>query len=82
MMNKKIDKKRIEEPIREMKETIEDLAYHETKKHADTMFAFNIYPCTIPLDFSFVPLHWQDSVELIYIKKGNGYVRVDFRRFP
>lgn len=81
MMNKKIDKKRIEEPIREMKETIEDLAYHETKKHADTMFAFNIYPCTIPLDFSFVPLHWQDSVELIYIKKGNGYVCVDFETF-
>ena len=44
--------------------------YHETKKHTDTMFAFNIYPCSIPLDFSFVPLHWQDGVELIYIKKG------------
>ena len=64
-----------------MKETIEDLAYHETKKHADTMFAFNIYPCTIPLDFSFVPLHWQDSVELIYIKRGEGIVQVDFETY-
>lgn len=53
------------------------MAYHETKKHSDTMFAFNIYPCTIPLDFSFVPLHWQDSVEIIYIKQGSGKVRVD-----
>ena len=53
------------------------MAYYETKKHSDTMFAFNIYPCTIPLDFSFVPLHWQDSVEIIYIKQGSGEVRID-----
>lgn len=52
-------------------------AYHEEKKHTDTMFAFNIYPCTIPLDFSFVPLHWQDGVEIIFVKKGMGEVRVD-----
>ena len=53
-------------------------AYHETKRHSDTMFAFNIYPCTIPADFAFVPLHWQDSVEIIYVKRGNGIVQVDF----
>lgn len=57
------------------------MAYHETKKHSDTMFAFNIYPCTIPLDFSFVPLHWQDSVEIIYIKQGTGEVRVDLETY-
>lgn len=57
------------------------MAYHETKKHSDTMFAFNIYPCTIPLDFSFVPLHWQDSVEIIYIKRGSGKVRVDMETY-
>lgn len=52
-------------------------AYHEVKRHTDTMFAFNIYPCTIPLDFTFVPLHWQDGGEIIYVKKGMGEVRVD-----
>lgn len=51
--------------------------YHETKKHSDSMFAYNVYPCTIPLDFTFVPLHWQDSAEIIYIKKGTGLVLVD-----
>ena len=66
----------------EKHDKIRNLAYHETKSHTDTMFAFNIYPCTIPLDFSFVPLHWQDSVELIYIKKGNGQVRVDSESYP
>ena len=57
------------------------IAYHEKKKHSDDMFAFNIYPCTIPLDFSFVPLHWQDDVEIIYVKKGIGEVRVDTELF-
>jgi len=56
-------------------------AYHETKQHSDTMFAFNVYPCTIPLDFSFVPVHWQDDAEIIYIKKGKGRVMVDFDTF-
>ena len=41
-------------------------AYHETKHHSDKMFAYNVYPCTIPQDFFFVSMHWQDSVELIY----------------
>lgn len=56
-------------------------AYHETKRHSDTMFAYNVYPCTIPLDFYSVPVHWQDSVEIIYIKKGKGYVQIDFETF-
>lgn len=67
-----------------MKKTdeINRIAYHETKQHGDTMFAFNIYPCTIPQDFSLVPLHWQDGVEIIYIKKGTGKVHVDREVHP
>lgn len=56
-------------------------AYYEAKRHSDTMFAFNVYPCTIPADFTFVPLHWQDSVEIIYVKRGTGIVQVDFEIF-
>ena len=56
-------------------------AYQETKRHSDTMFAFNIYPCCIPADFSFVPLHWHDSMEIIYIKYGIGIVQVDFETY-
>ena len=55
--------------------------YQETKRHVDTMFAFNIYPCTIPDDFSFVPIHWHNSMEIIYVKQGKGNVRVDFEIF-
>lgn len=65
----------------ENKTIIRNPAYHETKQHADAMFAFNIYPCTIPTDFSFVPLHWQDSMEIIYVKRGNGLVQVDFTTY-
>lgn len=56
-------------------------AYHETKRHSDTMFAYNVYPCTIPQDFPFVSMHWQDSVEIIYIKKGTGFVQVDLTTY-
>jgi len=45
------------------------------------MFAYNVYPCTIPKDFTFVPLHWQDSMEIIYVKRGRGRVQVDQEMF-
>ncbi|MDY3920104.1 MAG: AraC family transcriptional regulator [Candidatus Limivivens sp.] len=51
--------------------------YHETKSHADALFPCNIYPCCIPVDFSSVPLHWHDEMELISVKKGCGIIRVD-----
>ena len=47
----------------------------ETKQHGAAWFPFNIYPCTIPKDFPQVALHWQDSVELVFIKKGRGIVQ-------
>ena len=39
--------------------------YREEKEHGSALFPFNIYPCTIPDDFDSVPLHWQNSMELI-----------------
>ena len=47
----------------------------ETKHHGEVRFPFNIYPCTIPGDFRQVAVHWQDSMELIYIKRGIGLVQ-------
>lgn len=55
--------------------------YHETKKHTDALFPFNIYLCTIPDDFPSVFLHWQDTMEIIYIKKGTGLAQVDLDTF-
>ena len=49
---------------------------YEDKKHGSESFPFNIYPCTIPLDFSSVALHWQEGMEFIFIKKGSGIVQV------
>ena len=51
--------------------------YHETKEHTSAEFPYNTYLCTIPLDFSFVPTHWHEEMELIVIKKGSGRVSVD-----
>lgn len=56
------------------------LAYEniqELKTHGDLNFPFNIYPCSIPFDFSSVPLHWHNDMEILFIKKGQGIVSVN-----
>ena len=52
--------------------------YHETKAHTSAEFPYNTYLCSIPLDFPGVPLHWHDELELVVIKRGQGFVSVDF----
>ena len=39
--------------------------YHEIKEHGKREFPFNIYPCSIPVDFSHVALHWHEEMEII-----------------
>lgn len=53
----------------------------ELKSHGQDSFPFNIYLCSIPLDFSAVPLHWHNDMEVIYIKKGRGRITVDLMPF-
>lgn len=55
--------------------------FQETKQHGSVLFPFNIYPCTIPLDFPSVALHWQRSMEIVYVKKGCGRVQVGMTVF-
>ncbi len=50
--------------------------YQELKQHGSRLFPFDIYPCTIPLDFPTVALHWQKSMEIIYVKYGYGQVQL------
>lgn len=52
--------------------------YQEKREPDPSGFPYLTYPCTIPLDFNKVPLHWHDEMEFIYIKKGTGLVSVDF----
>lgn len=51
----------------------------ENKEHTKLFFPYNTYLCSIPLDFSSVPSHWHDEMELIVIQKGHGIVRVDLQ---
>ncbi len=55
--------------------------YKETKSHYDPLFPYNTYPCSIPMDFYEVPLHWHNEMEIIYIKKGKGRVTIDFQSY-
>ena len=50
---------------------------HELKEHVSIQFPYNTYLCSIPLDFTQVPLHWHNDVEIIVIKKGCGVISVD-----
>ena len=54
----------------------------ETKQHGAVRFPFNLYPCTIPGDFSQVALHWHDSMELVFVKRGAGQVQVGAVTYP
>ena len=53
----------------------------ERNFHGQGDFPFNIYLCSIPLDFAAVPAHWHNEMEIIYIKKGRGTIRVDLIPF-
>lgn len=51
--------------------------YHERENTSQDSFPYLTYPCSLPLDFLEVPLHWHHEIEIIYIKKGTGVVSVD-----
>lgn len=52
--------------------------YHELKAHTASDFPYNTYLCSIPLDFTLVPLHWHAELEIVVIHKGAGLISVDF----
>ena len=54
----------------------------ETKQHGAVRFPFNLYPCTIPGDFPQVALHWQESMELVFVTRGAGLVQVSAASCP
>ena len=54
----------------------------ETKQHGVVRFPFNLYPCTIPGDFPQVALHWHESMELVFVKRGTGLIQVGAVTYP
>lgn len=55
--------------------------YHEEKTHTSAEFPYNTYLCTIPMNFTSVPLHWHNETELIVIKQGKGKVSLDLQTY-
>ena len=55
--------------------------YQEKILHGSLLFPYITYLCSIPLDFKYVPIHWHDEIEIIYIKKGTGIIHVDFTAY-
>ncbi len=54
---------------------------NENKIHFQNEYQYNTYICSIPMDFASVPVHWHDEFEMIVIKKGRGYVTLNFQRY-
>ena len=55
--------------------------YHEKILHGNPLFPYITYLCSIPLDFSYVPVHWHDEIEIVYIKKGCGIITVELKQY-
>lgn len=55
--------------------------YQEKISHGNPLFPYITYLCSIPLDFPYVPLHWHDEMEIVYIKKGRGTITADFNQY-
>ena len=43
-------------------DNLEYQRYHEAKNHTSAEFPYNTYLCSIPRDFTEVPLHWHDEM--------------------
>jgi len=53
----------------------------ERKQHGSPDYPYTTYLCAIPRDFNRVPMHWHDDMEIVYIKKGFGRVKVNLNCF-
>ena len=51
--------------------------FREGKKHTEVTFPYNTYLCSIPLDFSSVPVHWHEEMEIIIINDGIAEIATD-----
>ena len=51
--------------------------YYENKSHTEADFLFTIYPSFISKEYSEVPLHWHEEIELLHIHEVTVIVSID-----
>lgn len=56
--------------------------YHDRKFCGFADFPFTVLRHRIPTEISCVSLHWQEEMELVFIKEGSGIVSVDLEDYP
>lgn len=56
-------------------------SYQENRKHGELLFPYDVYPYRIPDIFSYVPLHWHEEIEILFIEKGQGLVTVNLKQY-
>ena len=56
-------------------------SYQENRQHGELLFPYDVYPYRIPDIFSYVPLHWHEEIEILFIEKGQGLVTVNLKQY-
>lgn len=51
-------------------EYLEFLKLKESNSHGDFLLPLSYYYCLLPEDFSILPMHWHEEMEMTYITKG------------
>lgn len=54
----------------------------ETQPYGDIFFPCNYYDSFLSVDFSFLPIHWHEEMEITWIRKGACVYQIDFHPFP
>ena len=53
----------------------------ENRKHGDYIMPFSLYKGTINENFSYVPMHWHEELEIIFISSGTCDYKIDLSSF-
>lgn len=60
---------------------MKDIEIRENKTHGQASFPYIVYPGNIPEYIHSYPVHWHEEMEIIYNKKGLGYVTVQSTKY-
>lgn len=63
-------------------EYMEFMKLKEAKSHGDFLTPISYYYCCIPDDFSLLPMHWHEEMEIAYVTDGSGIYTIDLETFP
>lgn len=62
-------------------EYLEFLKLKESNSHGDFLLPLSYYCCLLPEDFSILPMHWHEEMEMTYIAKGSCQYEIELESY-